>query len=74
MPEESKWYEKLHKQCPKCKNYDAIEFLSETETYNFGCKFCDFEKHGKIISGPMAPGVNKRFLEEHGFGDVDKLF
>lgn len=72
LEEESKWYEKLKKQCPNCKKYDAVEFLGEDlEFYNFGCKFCDFVKSRRIEFGPMAMGVNERFLKQN---NLNRLF
>ena len=39
----------MKKQCPRCKEYSAVELTKETwKYYYFECKFCNFKKKRKV--------------------------
>ena len=63
MIEEPKWYEKLHSQCRKCKEYDAVRFIDELEGfYVFNCRFCGNVKKRPVIKGSWEMKDGKTFV------------
>ena len=63
MEEISKWYEKLHSQCRKCKRYDAVRFIDEVDGfYVFNCRFCGNVNRRPVIKGTWEMKDGKTFV------------
>ena len=63
MEEITKWYEKLHSQCHKCKKYDAVRFINEVDGfYVFNCRFCGEIKGRPVVKGSWEMKKGKTFI------------